>query len=170
MPSKQNLFIIIAVLSLASLGYAFYAQYFQNVEPCPLCIAQRVIIGIIAILSILFAIHNPKNFLMRIYGLIVGGFAIFGIKVAAHQLWLMNLPADKQPLSCGMPLEVLYQKIPLHSFIQYILKGDGECGKVNWTIFGMSAPTAVLVLCGIITLISLYIIFTKCEKSERKFF
>ncbi len=170
MSNKRSLFILIAVLSLASLGYALYAQYFQNVAPCPLCIAQRVILVIIAILSLIFAMHNPKNFLIRLYGILIGGFAIFGIKIAARHIWLMHLPPDQQPFSCGMPLDMLYKKIPIHSFIQYILKGDGECGKVNWTIFGMSAPVAVLVLCSVITLIALYIIFAKDKPSDRRFF
>ncbi|MCE2706517.1 MAG: disulfide bond formation protein B [Proteobacteria bacterium] len=161
MLNKRLLFVLIAILSALSIFYAFYVQYYQNIEPCPLCIAERIIIGIIAILAILFAVHNPQNFLLRIYGFIVGGFAVFGIKVAAKHLWLISLPADKQPLSCGMPLDMLYKKIPLNSFISYILKGDGECSRVNWTILGISAPTAVIILCSLVTIMSLYIIFAK---------
>lgn len=170
MISKRILLVLIFLLCICSISYALFAEYHNFIKPCPLCIAQRIIIAIIGIFALLFALHNPQNILMRIYGLIITGISAFGIKVAAHHLWLMNLPPDQQPLSCGMPLEVLYKKLPLNNFIGYILKGDGECGKVNWTILGMSGPAAVIVLLSVCIIISLYIIFAEQRKTERRFF
>ena len=168
--AKKKILILIFLMCVGALAFALYAQYFQFVDPCPLCIAQRFIISIIGIFALLFAIHNPKNFLMRIYGVFIAGFSIFGIKVASRHVWLTHLPPEQQPVSCGMPLEVLYKKLPLNNFIGYILKGDGECGKVTWTIFNISAPAAVIVFLSIIALLSLYIIFAKNNKTERRFF
>lgn len=159
--SNRMLFLLITLICIGSLGYAFYAQFYQGQEPCPLCIAQRIILAIIAVLAFLFALHNPKNWLSRIYGLIITGFAVFGIKVAAHHLWLINLPADKQPLSCGMPLNILYEELPLTGFIHKVLQGDAECSAIKWNVFGMHAPTAVIVLCSIIIFLSLSITFAR---------
>lgn len=135
-----------------------------------MCIAQRIIIGCTGMLCLLFAIHNPQNILMRVYGLIVAAISAFGIKIAAHHIWLMNLPYNQQPTSCGMPLEVLYKKIPLNKFISYVLKGDAECSTVNWRILGMNAPMAVIVLFSIIIIIAMYIIFAKQRNNEQRFF
>ncbi|MBY0379646.1 MAG: disulfide bond formation protein B [Burkholderiales bacterium] len=170
MMAKRKILLFIFLMCAGAITVALYAQYVQWVAPCPLCIAQRVIIGIVGILALLFAIHNPKSFLIRIYGIILAGFSIFGIKVAARHVWLIHLTPDQEPTSCGMPLEVLYKRIPLNNFIGYILRGDGECSKVTWTIFGINAPTAVIILLIIITLLSLYIIFAKTNKTERRFF
>ena len=169
MGTKRLLFILIAILCILSLGYAYFVQYYNHIEPCPLCIAERVIIGIVVILALMFALFTAKGFVARISGLVIGAWAGFGIKTAMHHLWLMNLPPDKQPQSCGMPLEILYKRIPLNNFISYILKGDGECGKVTWTILGMSAPTALIVFYSVIALISIYIIFAGDKKTERRF-
>lgn len=158
---KRQIFLIIAVLNLGSVVYALYAQVYEHVQPCPLCIVQRVIIGLIGILSLLYAFHNPKNFVMRIYGIVVIVLSGFGIKVAAHHLWLMHLPADKQPVSCGMPINVLFDRLPLKEFLTMILRGDAECGKVNWHIFGLSAPTMVIILCSINVVLALIIVFRK---------
>jgi protein dithiol:quinone oxidoreductase len=161
----NKIFFIIFVLCLASVAYAMYAEFYLNATPCPLCIAQRVIIASIGILAFIFAIHNPKNCLKYIYNLIIGGLAGFCMKIAGHHIWLINLPPEKQPLSCGMPLEILYKKLPINTFISYILQGDAECGKINWIIFGVNAPTAVVILSSVILLLVIYNLFTNLRQN-----
>ena len=162
-PNNRTIFFVITFLCVLSLAFAYYAQYFQNFEPCPLCIAQRVILAVIGVLALLYGIHNPKNLLGRVYGLVLFIISAFGIKTAAHHQWLMNLPPEQQPLSCGMPLDVLYKKVPLDSFLHTILQGDAECGKISWMIFGVTPPIAVIILCGFIALLSLVVIFRKSK-------
>lgn len=159
--SNRTSFLIIMFLCVFSLAYAYYAEYYLEQEPCPLCIVERIIIGSIGILSLIYAIHNPKNFISRIYGMIIAGLAIFNIKIAAHHVWLTNLPPEKRPLSCGLPLDILYDQLTLTNFIHKILQGDAECAQINWRIFGLLAPTAVIIVCSIITLLSLIIVFRK---------
>ena len=162
MPSNRNILAVIIALIIISLGYAFYAEFQLHLEPCPLCIVERVIIFTIAIPASLFFMHNPKNkFFKLMYSLPIVILAGFGIKVAAHHVWLTNLPADQQPLSCGMPLGAMYQALPLNSFLHKILAGDAECAKVSWQILGISAPMAVLLLCSVIILLTLIILFRK---------
>lgn len=149
-------FLIIFILCSGALAYAYYSQFAKGIEPCPLCIAERIIIAAIGLFSLIFAIHNNLSILNRIYSFFIIGITIFGIKIAAHHIWLMNLPPDQQPQSCGMPLEVLYQRVPLNSFLHTILQGDAECAKVNWTIFGLTGPQSALLLFSIITILALY--------------
>lgn len=151
----------ILFLTSISLVYAYFAEYYLGMEPCPLCIAQRVIVGLIFLISLIFAIHNPKGLAIRLYSLIILGLALFGIKISSHHIWLMNLPPDQQPLSCGMPLSMLYKRVPLNSFLHTILQGDAECGKITWKIFGLTPPMAVLILCSIIAISSIIIFFSK---------
>lgn len=155
----NKIFIFVFIICTLTLAYAYYSQYFNGATPCPLCIAQRVIIAIIGALSLLFGLLGVSGIINRFCNLLVAAFAIFGIKIAAHHLYLMNLPPEQQPLSCGMPLEILYQRLPLSGFIHHILQGDAECGKVNWLVFGMRGPTAMIILCLIIIVILIYNIF-----------
>ena len=161
LPNNRTLYYTIASIASMSLGYAFYAEFYQHITPCPLCIAQRVIIGFIAILAFVFAIHNPQNLVNKIYSLVLIALGAFGVKTAAHHQWLMNLPPEQQPLSCGMPLDILFKKVPLHSFLHTVLQGDAECGKVTWIIFGATPPIAVITLCSTIIFLCLIILFRK---------
>jgi disulfide bond formation protein DsbB len=146
---------------MISVLYALYAEYYQYISPCPLCIAERVVIFTIGLLSLFFALHNPKNNIVRVYAFIILILAMFGIKIVAKHLWIMNLPPEQQPTSCGMPLDVLFQRVPLNGFISYILRGDAECAKISWNILGVSAPLLVMVLFAVISIMSIMIILNK---------
>jgi disulfide bond formation protein DsbB len=157
----KKYFLLVFLLGLFSILYALFAQYYQNFEPCPLCLAQRWVLYLITGLALLFALHNPINILIKAYSLIIIGFSIFGIKIAYHHLWIISLPEDQRPASCGMPLSMVFNKLNLGEFIQYILKGSAECGKIDWKIFGMIAPQAFIVLCAIIIILMLLVLFSK---------
>ena len=162
MLSNRKKISVIIALVLISLGYAFYAEFALNLEPCPLCIVERVILAAILVPALIFLIHNPRNNLFKyLYSLCIIGISGFGIKVAAHHIWLTQLPPEQQPLSCGMPLGAMYQSLPLHSFLHKILEGDAECAKVTWRVLGINAPLAVLILFVVIILLTGLILFRK---------
>lgn len=156
--ARKTISVIIALI-ITSLAYAFYAESNLHIEPCPLCIAERVILFILLLPAIIFFIHNPKSLIFKwIYSGMIIIIAGLGIKVSAHHVWLTNLPPSLQPLSCGMPLDVMYQSLPLHSFLHKVLEGGAECAKVNWHIFGVNAPLAVLTLFALIILLTITIL------------
>ncbi|SNX29477.1 Disulfide bond formation protein DsbB [Polynucleobacter meluiroseus] len=81
-------------LSLAAvigvLSYAFFAQFYYNELPCPLCLLQRVgfiIIGFAIVLNLRFGAHSSH------YGWgILGG--LVGMMVSLRQVFLHILPGD----------------------------------------------------------------------------
>lgn len=156
MRHTNKVFLLIFLLCGSSILYSFYAQYHLKVVPCPLCITQRIIIIAICSLSLIFAIIKANGLITKIFNFIIAMLTVFGIGVALKHLWLINLPPEKQPLSCGIPLEVIYNKVPLSNFLQYILQGDAECAKIDWIVLGMKAPMAVVVLCSIILILTIY--------------
>lgn len=168
--NKRLMFLLIFIMSASATLIALYAQFYQNKIPCPLCIAERIILMTIAICSFLFAIHNPKNILNQLYSIIVAGLGIFGFKITAHHIWLINLPAEQQPSSCGMPLPILYNKLKLTAFIKYILAGDAECTKNIWSIFNINVTTLLIALFTIITLIAIYMTFLKNKHKSGSYY
>ena len=51
----------------ALLGYAYYAQFVLHLEPCPLCIFQRVGIFATGVVFALAAVHDPAGWGKRVY-------------------------------------------------------------------------------------------------------
>jgi disulfide bond formation protein DsbB len=51
----------------ALLGYAYYAQFVLHLEPCPLCIFQRVGIFATGVVFAIAAAHDPVGWGRRLY-------------------------------------------------------------------------------------------------------
>lgn len=158
--TSAKAFLIISIINFLSLAYAIYAQLALHFIPCPLCITQRIIIFAIALCSFLFAILSKfsHRLLTKLYACLTGGIAVIGIFVAKQHNHLISLPADQQPRSCGMPVNVMFQQLSLPNFISKVLHGSAECSQITWKVMGMNPPTAVIILCSISLLICLVII------------
>jgi disulfide bond formation protein DsbB len=60
-----------------------------------------------------------------------------GAAIAGRQVWLQHLPADRIP-ECGPGLDFLLETSPLTETIKTVLRGSGDCAKVDWTFLGLS--------------------------------
>src|SRR5271167_945901 len=130
------------LVCLGLLAYAYYAQKYLHLEPCPLCIFQRIGVAAIALAFLLALVHNPKGWGSRVYGVLIFVAAAVTLCVAARHVWIQHLPADQVP-TCGASLNYLLDIFPLTEVIRTVLTGSGECAKINWTLFGLSMPTWV---------------------------
>lgn len=126
------------------LGFAYYAQYGLGLEPCPLCILQRVAVLVVALLFLAALVHNPDDRGARAYGVLIDLVAIAGIAVAARQIWIINQPPGSVA-ECGASLDYMMAVLPLHEVLMKVLTGSGECAKVDWTFLGLNMPTWVLM-------------------------
>jgi disulfide bond formation protein DsbB len=130
------------LVCLALLGFAYYAQVYLHLDPCPLCIFQRVGIAAIGAIFLLATVHNPKGWGARVYGVLIVLAAAATLAVAARHVWIQHLPADQVP-TCGASLNYLLEIFPLTDVIRTVLTGSGECAKITWTLLGLSMPTWV---------------------------
>ncbi len=126
------------------LGYAYYAQYVLHLEPCPLCIFQRVGIFAITLLFMVAAIHGPKRWGRKVYAVLIGVAALATIGVAVRQLYIQSLPPGTVS-ACGASLDFMLKVFPLQDVLVRVLTGSGECAKVDWRLFGLAMPAWVLM-------------------------
>lgn len=147
--------------SVIGMAFALYLEHVQGLEPCPLCVFQRVgLIGLGAI-SLIALLHNPvSSALKRSYALLGTLSILWSAGVAARHIWLQNLPPDKVP-SCGPGLEYLVDALPMKTVLAQVLSGSGECAVVDWTFLGQSLPVWSFVFFAILTLISVWQVFRK---------
>ena len=144
MPTKRQLNLLGFAMCAGLMGYALYAQYQLLLDPCPLCIFQRI--GIIALgtVFLIAGLHNPGRTGGAIYALLVLVAAGGAGGVAARHVWLQNLPADKVP-ACGPGLDFMLDSFPFLDVLDMVLNGSGECAEISWSFLGLSMPAWVLV-------------------------
>lgn len=143
--SFRALCILGAIASAGLLAYALYVQHVLFIDPCPLCIFQRVAFAAFGLVCTVGALHGPATARGRVsYGLAAAAAAGAGAAVAARHVWLQNLPADEVP-SCGPGLNYMLDSFPVFEVFTKVLQGSGECAEVDWAFAGLSMPTWTLV-------------------------
>lgn len=141
------LFALATAFSAALLGYAYFAQFVQGYEPCPLCIFQRVVLIAVGLVLLAAALHGPGRIGRAVYGSLAAVASLAGAGIAARHVWLQNLPPDRIP-DCGPGLEYLFDVFPVWDALRMAFSGSGECAEVDWMLLGLSMPGWVLVCFG----------------------
>tara|TARA_B100001964_G_C14241778_1_gene605397 strand:+ start:2550 stop:3050 length:501 start_codon:yes stop_codon:yes gene_type:complete len=151
-PSSRFIFGLVFFGCIFLMTVALFIEHTMFLEPCSLCILQRIMVITTGIIALIAAIHHPRELGIRIYGGLVIASAATGGGISARQLWLQSLPADEVP-ACGASLDYLLDVFPLDEVLSIVLTGDGSCAEVLWTFLGVSVPGWVLIgFIGLITI------------------
>ncbi|MEO6698860.1 MAG: disulfide bond formation protein B [Paraperlucidibaca sp.] len=143
--TTQRVYLWMAISSVIAMAAALYLQHYQDLEPCPLCVFQRVAVIAFGIVSLLACLHNRQRLGRRIYAVLAALAGGAGIVVAGRHVWLQHLPADQVP-SCGPGLDYWLEALPLQQVINQVFQGSGECAVVDWTLLGLSLPEWTLLM------------------------
>jgi len=158
--SARQYYLIGFVFCFIALSIAGYFQFIEHLEPCPLCILQRVAILVIGIICLLAFIQNSKGIMDRIYGGLIVITALIGSSISARHVWIQNLPEDQVP-ACGPGLSFMLENFPLTQALDMVLKGSGECADVLWTFLGLSIPAWTLVAFVVLFIMGLKQVFSR---------
>jgi protein dithiol:quinone oxidoreductase len=123
------------------LAMGAYMQFIQELEPCPLCISQRLAILATGVVFLTAAIHNRHH---TVYSLIGAASALVGASISARHVWLQHLPPDQVP-ECSPGLEYVLEHFPLAETIKLMLTGTGECAEIDALFLGLSIPAWTLI-------------------------
>jgi len=160
MNSPRIFFSIIFVVCTSLLGFGLYLEHVFGLEPCPLCVFQRIAYIVVGLFALIAAIHNPEKLFERIYAVLILVASLCGAGIAGRQVWLQHLPEDKIP-ECGPGLEYMLDVFPFTEALRMILSGSGECAEVQWTFLNFSiAEWSILCFVGL-TVTSLIILFRR---------
>jgi disulfide bond formation protein DsbB len=126
---------LIFAASAGALIFAFIMQYGFDVEPCVLCLWQRVPFGLVIALSLLACLWKPygkqTQMLVGICAtifIVEMGLALFHTGVELHW-WLGTSGCAIEPLN-GASIEDLRTQL-LHTVV-------ARCDQISWTFLGFS--------------------------------
>lgn|SRR5690625_1983242 len=144
-PNPRLLNLLIFVASVAIIGGALYMEHVMLLEPCGLCITQRVFVVLAGLVCLASAVHNPGETGRRNYALGAAAMCVAGSYFAIRQIWMTYLPPEKVP-ACGPGFSYMVENFPLMDTLSFLLQGDGNCAAVDWRFLGLlSIPEMALL-------------------------
>ncbi len=147
-PLERLFPLFLVAVAAAALGAAYTAQYVYDLEPCVLCLYQRVPYAVVGALGLAGLVVKDARLarwiaLLALLAFVVeAGIAFYHVGV--EQKWWASAA------SCGGGLTNLDSPEALLKALQG--KPPKACDEVDWTLFGISMATynvvAALVLAG----------------------
>lgn len=134
---KTALFLL--VLSVLAACGSFVSQYVLGMNPCVLCIVQRLCVLAVGVAALLVVFFRQSSKVGRTFSaLLISAPAVYGIGTAAYQLWLQSLPPGTAP-SCGAPWTFRLKDWPLFDWFEPIVRGFGNCAVPDYFL-GIALP------------------------------
>jgi len=135
------LFILLSCIGL--LSYALYLQHVQGLLPCPLCVAQRVVYGLLSLTAFLALIHKPGVIGSRLYCALISAWAFIGAVIAARHAWLIRYP---EAFECGIsPEEAFLNALPIAEWWPGMFEANGDCASIDWKFLSLTIPDWSLI-------------------------
>lgn len=149
--TQERLALAILALVAGVLTFALVLEHISLLEPCALCLMQRLWFVSVGLIVLAGLAHNRAH---RVYATATIVAAAIGCGFAIRQLWLQSLPADEVP-ACGPGINYMIDAFPFADVLRAMVLGTGNCAEVVWRFLGLSIPGWSLVSFGTIILISL---------------
>jgi len=137
--------LALVVIAIGALAMALTAEHVFRLEPCILCLYQRIPYVATGILGLL-ALRLEKSlgllaFAVALAGLAyLGGAGIAAYHVGVERHWWMSGCTGQ--LADGMTIEQLRASL--------LARPEKPCDDVDWTLFGLSITTYNMVFSAII--------------------
>lgn len=161
-PFRLTLWSITA-LSAAAACASFVLQYVVGMNPCVLCILQRLMVLAVGLLALLTAFNRQLSLTARtVSALLISIPSAYGIGVAVYQIWIQSLPAGTAP-GCGAPWTFRLRDWPLFDWYEPVVRGFGNCAEPDY-VFGVALPVWSVLYFGFILLL-LWAVWFKTRKA-----
>lgn len=134
--AKPLVLTIALLLCIAVLSAAYYLQHVENLEPCPWCIAQRILFMAIGLLALCGLVHRGGR---RAYAYAGALFSLAGVAAAAYHLWLQSRP-ERIGSCVGGWLETTLDMTRLGMLWPEMFQYEGPCVLAPWDLLGLSIP------------------------------
>lgn len=131
--TKQSAILAFVVLAMC---VALIVQYGLSIEPCPLCVMQRVCYVLTGVFVIIALLTQRRG--LRCFLLVMELLCVFsGIVFAGRQVWLQHFSMHKVT-ACLPGLSYMVQHMPFSKVISLVLHGSVDCSQVHVTFLRLS--------------------------------
>lgn len=134
-------YLIGFVVCFGLVGLALWIQTRYHLEPCPLCITQRIVFMSLGVLFLLAAIVNRFS---KIFAVLQVVTAWVGASWAIRHWWI-QAHRESMITDCGVGFDYMFENFPLKKALTLIFRGTGDCAAIDWKFLGLTIPQLALI-------------------------
>jgi protein dithiol:quinone oxidoreductase len=123
---------------------ALVIQTHYHLEPCPLCISQRIVFMGLGLLFLIAAFIKPTSIFKKIFTLLQVLTAMGGAGVSIRH-WYLQAHRESIIADCGVGFDYMFDNFPLQKALTLVFRGTGDCAAIDWTLLGLSIPQLALI-------------------------
>jgi protein dithiol:quinone oxidoreductase len=142
--SGKSGYILGSIGCFATVVLALVIQTKYNLEPCPLCITQRMFFMGLGVLFLIGAFIKPASLMQKIFALLQVLTALGGAGWAIRH-WYLQAHKGEIIADCGVGFDYMFENFPLKKMFTLIFKGTGDCAAIDWTFLGLTLPQLALI-------------------------
>lgn len=133
--SRRTLLLLLAAAAVGLTLAGWAIGEIMRLQPCPLCIFQRLLFLLIALLALTGALVPAAA---RLSGIVLLVVAAGGVATAAYQSWLQYLP--QSGMDCGFGEPTLIERIVdwFGALWPQMFLATGFCSSKDWILLGLS--------------------------------
>mgnify|MGYP001288326975 CR=1 FL=1 len=146
------------------LAISYFVELVLNVKPCLLCLLQRYMFILIALISLAALLARVKAWGVYVSATILTLCSIVGAALAGRQLYLQSLP-DSLHRACLPDMQYLVHAVGIFKALQMMVAGSSDCSLVHWQFLGLSMAAWALIWFVILALVALRIFFANRSSS-----
>ena len=135
------------LLAASALGLelcALFFQYVMGLEPCIMCIYQRVAIIGLVFAGLLGALGTKWQLVRLIAFTIWAISSIWGLQLAIEHVDIQT-STDSFFYTCDL-IPNFPTWMPLHEWLPSLFAATGDCGEIAWSFLGYSMPKWMIVV------------------------
>lgn len=164
-PQQRWPWLLLALSAVFFEAAALYFQYAQGLEPCVMCIYQRVAVFGVLFAAIPAAINPESNILRGISFVLWIIAAIWGWQIAADHSAMQDPANFMMALSCES-VPQFPSWMPLHDMLPGVFEPRGMCGDIKWSFLGLSMPQTMEIIFALYSFLAIGFSLTWFSKNK----
>lgn len=140
----KNGYLLGFVLCFGIVALALVIQTTYKLEPCPLCISQRMVFMGLGVLFLIAAFIPSANILKKTFTILQVLTALGGAGVAIRH-WYLQANRESMVADCGVGFDYMFENFPLQKAFKLLFRGTGDCAAIDWTFLGLTLPQLGLI-------------------------
>lgn len=162
---KRSAWLFLAFSSLALELTALYFQYGMGLQPCVLCVYERLAMVGLCLAGIL-GFLAPRSLIMRLIALALGLFSsIKGLIISLRHLDLQMNPAPWK--QCEF-IPNFPETLPFHQWQPSIFSPTGSCNESQWSLFGITMVQWLVFIFAVYVIVLAVILIAQLKKSRKQ--